>query len=707
MNRGLSIARVCTSLVSLVTAALLSALAHASEHPRLLGTASEFRELGSALAESTLFSKAIARAKSRIDPLLDEPPEVPVPQDPGGGYTHERHKANAVVIAEAGALFQWTGDKAYAELVRDLLLAYAELYPGLGPHPVEKSNNRGRLFWQKLNESVWLVYAIQGYDAAFDQIDLAERARIESGVLRPLARFLSVESPKYFNRLHNHGTWAAAAVGMTGYALGDADLVDMALLGTGKDGDGGFLAQLDSLFSPDGYYLEGPYYQRYAIMPFVVFAKAIEVNEPDRRIFEFRDGVVAKAIETLVQLSYAGLFFPVNDALRDKGIDTMELDHAIPIAYEVSSDPAYLSLVNEGSSLVLMPAALRLALDKEAGKETPFAFASRHFRDGARGDQGGLTVLRAGEGPGHAALLFKATSHGMGHGHFDRLHWMFYDNGVDVVADYGAARFLNVPQKAGGRYLPENTTWAKQTIAHNTPVVGAASQFNGDVKRADQSVPSNHVFVQGDGVQLVSAEETAAYPGTRLARTMLLIEWDELAYPLVLDILDVRSDSPRAVDLPLYFKGELIDAMPALVAQPRLRALGEENGYQHLWRLGSGQASKDTMTFTWLRKGRFYTYGVSASQDLEAVYTRVGAGDPDFNLRPEQGLLFRARNAKDFRLVAYLEPHGQYSGSREFTTGSEGQIAGIIQTTRDGKDLFVIETKSGKRLPIALARKST
>ena len=68
-------------------------------------------------------------------------------------------------------------------------------------------------------------------------------------------------------------------------------------------------------------------------MPFVLFARAIDRNDPERRIFEYRNGMLARAIRTTVQLSYAGQFFPVNDAIRDKGLDTVELDHAIAIAY--------------------------------------------------------------------------------------------------------------------------------------------------------------------------------------------------------------------------------------------------------------------------------------------------------------------------------------------------------------------------------------
>lgn len=70
----------------------------------------------------------------------------------------------------------------------------------------------------------------------------------------------------------------------------------------------------------------------------------------------------------------------------------------------------------------------------------PFAFGSVLLRDGAQGDQGALAILRSGGEDGQT-LVMKNTSQGMGHGHFDKLNWLFYDNGQRVVTDYGAARF--------------------------------------------------------------------------------------------------------------------------------------------------------------------------------------------------------------------------------------------------------------------------
>ena len=132
------------------------------------------------------------------------------------------------------------------------------MYPDWGLHPAQKEQSPGRMFWQNLNESWWLVHVAQAYGLISQTLTDSERNTIETQLLRNMANFLSTGSPETFDKIHNHGTWATAAVGLTGYAIGDQDYVEQALLGLDKSGEAGFLKQLDLLFSPDGYYNEGP-----------------------------------------------------------------------------------------------------------------------------------------------------------------------------------------------------------------------------------------------------------------------------------------------------------------------------------------------------------------------------------------------------------------------------------------------------------------
>ena len=79
------------------------------------------------------------------------------------------------MMYESGILYQIYKDKKYAELVKNTLMKYASMYSKLPLHPVKKSSYRGKLFWQGLNESVWLVYTSQAYDCIYDYLTQDER----------------------------------------------------------------------------------------------------------------------------------------------------------------------------------------------------------------------------------------------------------------------------------------------------------------------------------------------------------------------------------------------------------------------------------------------------------------------------------------------------------------------------------------------------
>ena len=686
---------------------LLAATVFAAEplHPRLLLTPADVQLIRSELDPVSGFGQSLAATKARVDRYFESTPDVPVPVDPGGGYTHEKHKENGVAIHDAGILYQLTGDAGYAAHARDLLLAYAELYPALGRHPVKQSRTPGRLFWQSLNESVWLVYAIQGYDAIIDTLSGEQRARIESGILRPLADFLSVESPEVFDQIHNHGTWAVAAVGMTGYVIGDQGYVRKALYGLKEDGQAGFVKQLDLLFSPDGYYAEGPYYQRYALMPFLLFARSIQTNDPGFGIFEYRDEVLLKAVYACVDLSYGNLFFPVNDAIKDKGLDTVELRYGIAIAYALTGDPTLLSIAKIQKPYVLTGDGFHLAESVDAGFSEPYVYRSLVFRDGPAGDEGALVVLRNGDEPDQQAVVFKATSQGMGHGHFDKLNWLFYDNGREIVTDYGAARFLNVVIKNGGVYLPENTSWAKQTVAHNTLVVDERSHFDGDWNVGQQSHPRPLLFESNENIRITAAEMHDAYSDVAFSRTIALLNGVVPDRAIVVDVLNVGSRNSHQYDLPLHFNGQIMVVSPALADHGDvMRLLGTANGYQHLWsRASTFIDGKEMFSITWLTADRFYTFRTLAQDGLELILAELGANDPNFNLRREQALILRANDVSAHTFVSVLEPHGEYNGPAELTTQSNSSIRSLRRFHGGGADVIRITTDIGAEHFLALS----
>ncbi len=690
--------------LTLVTLALILPFGVQAAHPNLVITPADVSEMRKAISESGRFSKAYSDLKSQVDLQLALPINVPVPKDGGGGYTHEQHKKNYQLMYNAGIIYLLSQDKTYADYVRDMLLAYAQLYPALDLHPARKveSQNPGKLFWQSLNEAVWLVHTIQAYDFVYSALSAKDIKRIETKLLKPVALFLSQGQPSTFNKVHNHGTWATAGVGMAGYVMNEPEWVEKALYDLEKSGKGGFLKQLDELFSPQGYYNEGPYYQRYALLPFVTFAKAIENNEPQRKIFQYRDGIVLKAIDTTIQLSYDGLFFPINDAIKSKGIDTIELVHGVALAYSLTQAPGYLDIARQQQQIILSGDGLKVAqaLDNSLGE--PYPFRSVAFGDGSDGKQGALVIMRS-QLAGDQALLFKPAAQGLGHGHFDKLTWQFYDKAKEIVSDYGAARFLNVEAKFGGRYLPENESYAKQTVAHNTVVVDETSHFDGDVEVGNLNAPVLNYFETSPPGTVASAKIDTAYQGVELTRTMALVNLVELEKTIVLDVFDVVASGEHQLDLPLHYQGQLIDTNFSLsVSTAQLSALGAKNGYQHLWLKGRGLPKQGLAKVSWLNEnGRFYTHTSLVNAQEEFLFTQLGANDPHFNLRNEQAFIRRVNNKNQHQFISVLEPHGEYNPGKEYTLEAESKVT-ELGYSQQGEVMLVDITIAGVSYLIAI-----
>ena len=672
----------------------LAMASQAGAHPNLILTEAGVERIRAELGSVPLFDATVERVRAEVDAEIELGIDTPIPRDFSGGYTHERHKRNFLILQQAGALFQILEDEKYATYVRDMLFQYEAMYKNLPLHPQERSYARGKLFWQCLNDSNWLVYVSQAYDAIHDWLSEEERQTLEQNLFRPFADFLSIGNPQFFNRVHNHSTWGSAAVGMIGLVMEDEELVQRALYGIQDDGVGvgatdddggfirvegqraGFLANLEEPFSPDGYYTEGPYYQRYAMYPFLVFAQSLHNVRPDLNIFDYKNGVLLKGVDALLQLSDAdGEFFPLNDAQKGMSYHSRELVTAVDISYLVGEqDPRLLSIAEEQGQVLLDDAGISVAAAIRDGRAQPFEKRSINLTDGPDGHQGGVAVLRQGDED--LTLVFKYAAQGLSHGHYDKLSFSLYEQGEEVLQDYGMARFVNIEQKGGGNYLAENTTWAKQTIAHNTLVQNETSHFEGRYEIGSEHHSELHFFDASDShVQVASAVETNAYPGTKMKRTMALIRNESFEKPFLLDIFKVSSDTENQYDLPFYFVGQVLQTNFAYDSPPTLRALGEANGFEHLYLEGTGRPSGDNTVLSWMENGKFFTLTSAADAADELLFARIGANDPEFNLRRDAAFIIRRHGAADTVFATAVEPHGSYSPVSEIAVNSNSHIA--------------------------------
>ncbi|MEM7657813.1 MAG: alginate lyase family protein, partial [Bacteroidota bacterium] len=674
-----------------------------------------------------VFQQSLASTTIRVQQAMQEEQLVPVPKDLGGGFTHEQHKQNYQLMYQAATLYQLTGEEAYAEWVKEMLVAYHALFQKIDRHPSDRSYSPGKFFWQCLNDANWMVYTSQTYDCVFEYLKPELREQLEQELFRPYADFLSLENPKFFNRIHNHSTWANAAVGMMGMAMQDEELIQRALYGLSlkdidlsqKDNDGGFIfesgkgkagffAQLDHAFSPDGYYTEGPYYQRYAMTPFLLFARALNQYDPSHQIFAYRDSLLIKAVHALVQQTDAeGQFFPINDAQKGMSIQANSVISAVDIAFGIQPDPILLAIARLQGQVLLDQDGFAIAQAVESEAAHSYLRPSVSLRDGEDGSAGALVVLRGGTSPREMALVFKCTAQGLGHGHYDKLSYSLYEGANEVLQDYGAARWVNVDQQVGGRYLPENKSWAKQSIAHNTLILNETSHFEGKYAQAEPH-HSDWLFtgeVQA-GVQVSIGEDAHAYPGASLRRMLVMWEDSLFVRPLVLDLFQWKGATEVGqIDLPFHFREHLLSTSYELSATSAPSILGKAHGYQYLLKEAKGTLEEGWAQSTWLSDRIFYTLSQLSEAGDSMLVVRLGANDPEFHLRREAALLWRRSQQADGYFFSILESHGTYDPVSEIPTQPYSQISSIETILENETYLLIrIQTKSGASSMCCIAR---
>jgi hypothetical protein len=675
-----------------------------AQHPVTFFTKAAAAEIKRDITKYPLLTRSYNEIKNEVDAWIGTDVDVPFPKDPAGGYTHDKHKANYMLMFNSGILYNLTGDNKYASLVKQLFLKYAKLNPALKNHPEATSSSPGRIFWQALNDANWLVYTGMAYDLIYNSLSSSERKTIEDGAFKPEVDFITKDLKNWFNLIHNHGVWACAGVGIVGIATNNKEYVDMALYGTEKNGKSGFIAQMDGLFSPDGYYTEGPYYVRYAILPYYLFANALKNARPQLNVFEYRNRILLKALLSgLQQTNLDGAFFPLNDALKEKDYTSNELITAIDIAWNVYGKANGLLVVAKKQDRVLLNnGGVSIAASIASGKNIPeyYPYQTVEYTDGVKGDEGGVSVLRNGKGKDLTTLIYKYTSHGLSHGHFDKLNISLYDKGNEILTDYGSVRFIGVEQKYGGRYLPENKTYASQTIAHNTLVLDETSHFNGKENEAEK-YHSEKLFsdISDPNVQVVAARENNAYKNADLQRTIYMLQLPG-GKKIIVDVFNAKSTEKVQFDLPFQYNGQLISTSFKYNYSEKVQeTFGEKNGYQFLWKEGEATVKDTIAQFTFLNNRTYYSISSLIEGTASLFFTRTGANDPNFNLRREPAFIIR-KNGSTQSFINVLEIHGKFDPIVEVSTNSYSSVQNM--KLLENGDYSVIEIIiNGKKILIA------
>src|SRR5258708_20317154 len=100
-----------------ISSLLLLPVLSVAQHPATFFTKTEAVELKKGITKYPLLTQSYNEIKSQVDEWLNKDVDVPLPKDPAGGYTHEKHKANYTLMFNSVILYNITGDIRYPTLV--------------------------------------------------------------------------------------------------------------------------------------------------------------------------------------------------------------------------------------------------------------------------------------------------------------------------------------------------------------------------------------------------------------------------------------------------------------------------------------------------------------------------------------------------------------------------------------------------------------
>ena len=94
-------------------------------------------------------------------------------------------------------------------------------------------------------------------------------------------------------------------------------------------------------------------------------------------------------------------------------------------------------------------------------------------------------------------------------------------------------------------------------------------------------------------------------------------------------------------------------------------------------------------------KGKYYTLTTATDSDDEILLTRIGANDPNFNLRRDAALMIRRKESKNTVFASVIEPHGAYSPVSELSENSNSNIS-KLKVIHDDEKYTAVSVKDLK-----------
>ena len=402
-------------------------------------------------------------------------------------YSRKHHKLTRDMETCAWA-FAITGERKYAQRVRDILVGYAQRYmsypyhsANMGKKTDQPSRSGGHVFEQTLNEASWMQPVCKAYDLAriSEAFSEADHKAIREDFLWKVYENID----KHRAGKGNWQTYHNSAFMLIGGVLNEAELVRQAI----EDKENGFYYQMGVSVLPGGMWYENSWGYH-----FYTLGAVQQITETARRL-----GIDLYSTPQVKEMYTVAMDYRMADGTLPRFGDATTT--GIPgrlyeSAYHQWKDPMFLSVLPEPPTW------------------DSILYGRTEKPEAAGQDMNPKSALKSGAG--HAILQTDGSSavltfgpFGGFHGHFDKLSFVYFGLGRELGYDPGRSR-------SQAYRLPVHRNWYKATTSHNTVLVDRTSQ------EGVEGV--SELFVASPELSAAAAHTDTAYEGIMHRRLLIL-----------------------------------------------------------------------------------------------------------------------------------------------------------------------------------------
>ncbi|MGI6455040.1 MAG: heparinase II/III domain-containing protein [bacterium] len=518
-----------------------------SSHPRLYFTPTQLADFKEKIAGNERIKRAWMNLLKQADSLVHEELVSPEYAESGSGQHGNYGRPSGQISAMGATLglaYQMTGEKKYAEKLRQALLHYAQLKRWAGDARRDPPWN------SELNTARFCYGYGVGYDSIHDYLSASDRkeivnALVQKGILPTLNDWILPEKRIHALDSMGHNWWSVcvAMAGVASLAILDEELRAHNWVERIREAfpewflyQGNILQNKSPNFDEKGAFYESVLYANYALSEYLLFHLAHTNACPDTPLPEIP--LLKTAGDFFIHTAY-----PTSDSLLSVNFGDSNLfgtgskTVSLLLANGFASPEYHWYLTREGWGLT-DPVGLvyhRVQPQEEPPASLPETMIYSDI---------GWVMMRSSWAD-NATLLAIKSGFTWNHAHPDAGSFILFHGGKPLIIDSGNCSYSR----------PEYTRYYRHSKAHNVILTDGEAQNPEDIAQGDRGVvhPGEvHHLMDLSGIRYVLADATGptSWKFSRNYRHFLWID------DVILMIDDVRTHEPGQLEWLLHYEGD-------------------------------------------------------------------------------------------------------------------------------------------------------